>query len=492
MKTSPKLNGSYRELIRHTIIFAALYFYIIWISMSPNSVLDPDIGWHLRAGQWMVEHGAIPTTDPFSLYGQGKPWVAYSWLFELIVYHLVQAFGLVGLVAYTTTMSVGIASALLVLVRKIVPSPIVALGYTLLGLGGIGPLLQTPRPWLLTILLFIIELDILLTARRTNNYLYMLMLPLLFALWANLHIQFIYGLFALGVFLMEPLIEQLLRHPFSFASLKHAFNGRLWLIAIACFAATLATPYHIHLYGTVYDVIRQTGPFNYVSELQAMSFRSFTHWVVIGLTAWAAYSLGQKKEARPFPVFMLLAGIFLSFRSFRDVWFIVVSAIIIISTSYPYPSVHNRFKIKKVHVLAAASIVGLIFLIKRHTLTEDGLSDAIAKNYPATAVEIVKTKGYPGPLYNHYNWGGYLILHLPQLPVSLDGRTNVHGDKRIERSLKTWTGSRDWADDPELTQARLIIADVNMPLTSQLRFDKRFNLVHEDSVAAVFIANLSQ
>jgi len=458
--------------------------------MTPNAATDPDIGWHLSVGQWMVEHGTVPATAPFSLYGQGKPWVAYSWLFELMLYGLVQAFGMAGLVICTAGLALGITTALLMLIRKIEQNAGIAIGLTALGIFAMAPVLQTPRPWLFTILLFIIELDILLTARRTGNYRYLLLLPFLFALWANLHIQFIYGLFPLGVYMMEPLIEQALRRPFSVENIRSAFNTRLWLIAIACFVATLATPYHIHLYGAVVDTIRQTGAYQFLSELQAISFRDYTNWAVLGLTVWAAYLLGKKVEARPFPVLMLMTGVFLSFRSLRDIWFVVLSAVIIIATSRPAPSAGNRFKIKKAQIPIAAAIVGIIviLLVRKQKLTEEGLTDAVAKVYPAAAVEIVKTRGYSGPLYNHYNWGGYLIRHLPHLLVSMDGRNQIYGDERVERSIKTWNGARDWADDPELSQARLVIADVNMPLASLLRCDKRFNLVYEDDVAALFIA----
>ncbi len=481
---------SYEELFRRSLLFASLYFVIVIISMTPNVATDPDIGWHLSAGQWMVEHGTVPTTDPFSLYGKGKPWVAYSWLFELMVYGLVQAFGMAGLVVYTTGLALGITSALLILIRKIEQNAGIAIGLTALGIFAIAPLLQTPRPWLLTILLFIIELDILLTARRTGNYRPLLLLPFLFALWANLHIQFIYGLFAFGVFLMEPLLEQALRRPFSLDNIKSAFNTRLWLIAIACFAATLANPYHVHLYGTLVDIIRQTGPYTWGTELHAMSFRDPTNWIVLGVTLWAAHLLGQKVEARPFLVLMLMTGIFVSFRANRDIWFVVLTAIIIIASSRPAPSTGNRFKIKKEQMLLAAAIIGIavILLVRKQKLTEDGLTDAVAKVYPAAAVEIIKARGYSGPLYNDFLWGGYLIRHLPHLLVSMDGRANLHGDVRIERSIKTWNGEHDWADDPELAQSRLVIADINMPLASLLRFDKRFDLVYEDKVAALFIA----
>ena len=63
----------------------------------------------------------------------------------------------------------------------------------------------------------------------------------------------------------------------------------------------------------------------------------------------------------------------------------------------------------------------------------------------------------------------------------MHGRTNVHGDERIERFRQTWTGERGWATDPELTMARLVIAGADWPLASLLRLDARFELVYEEN-----------
>jgi hypothetical protein len=80
-----------------------------------------------------------------------------------------------------------------------------------------------------------------------------------------------------------------------------------------------------------------------------------------------------------------------------------------------------------------------------------------------------------------------LIWRLPRLPVALDGRTNIFGDERTERSLATWSGQRDWQSDPELEASGVVIADPNTPLASLLHFDPRFKLVYEDAVATVFV-----
>jgi hypothetical protein len=104
------------------------------------------------------------------------------------------------------------------------------------------------------------------------------------------------------------------------------------------------------------------------------------------------------------------------------------------------------------------------------------------------AVAFVKQNRFPGPLYNNFDWGGYLIWSLPELPVSIDGRGNVHGDLRIIRSIRTWAGYPGWDLDLELANARLVIAELGRPLTSHLRRDARFKLVYEDDTAAVFVS----
>jgi hypothetical protein len=35
-------------------------------AMATRLAVDTDTWWHLRTGQWIVEHCAVPHTDPFS------------------------------------------------------------------------------------------------------------------------------------------------------------------------------------------------------------------------------------------------------------------------------------------------------------------------------------------------------------------------------------------------------------------------------------------
>ena len=100
----PTVNLKNNELnFRRVILLLALY------SLPPAlaivQVVEPDIWWRLRTGQWMVEHNSVPMMDVFSAFSMGKPWIEYSWLFELLVYNIHRQLGLSGLVYLVLTMA---------------------------------------------------------------------------------------------------------------------------------------------------------------------------------------------------------------------------------------------------------------------------------------------------------------------------------------------------------------------------------------------------
>jgi hypothetical protein len=204
----------------------------------------------------------------------------------------------------------------------------------------------------------------------------------------------------------------------------------------------------------------------------------------------AAFVLGSQRAWLPFPTLLLLMGTFLAFRARRDVWVLVLAAVFIISEFGRFVRSEPSFgftKPRTICVIVALSVA--IYLIGLHRqISEQQLENVVEQRFPAAAVRFVSEKNYSGPLYNHYNWGGYLIWALPRLLVSMDGRANLHGDQRIGRSVKTWSGLKSWESDPELMKARLVIGSANNALTNLMRMDSRFKLVYEDAIAVVFLA----
>ena len=205
----PSTGDGPRPALRLAML-VVLYAIPLLTAVRPiaDPVLDSDVWWHLRVGQWVCDHHAVPANDPFTLDGRERPWVAYSWLFEVALYGLYSWLGLIGIIVYRVALSFAVTAALHRLVARREPRFLVATLLTGVGVGTISVLFDE-RPWLFTILFTTLTLDIVLDLRdgRPNRLLWLL--PAVYALWANLHIQFVYGLGVLGLACLAPVVERL-------------------------------------------------------------------------------------------------------------------------------------------------------------------------------------------------------------------------------------------------------------------------------------------
>jgi hypothetical protein len=486
----------------HLCMLIALYAIPIVVAVRAvaDPVIDPDIWWHLRVGQWVVEHHAVPATDPFSRYGVDRPWIAYSWLYEVLVFRLYEAFGLAGIVAYRVAMSMAVVAALHRLVRRREPRFLVATALTAVAALAMAPLFSE-RPWLVTILFTTLTLDVLLNLRAGQASRWIWLLPFAFVLWANLHIQFVYGLLLLGLACVAPGIDALLARQRG-EDVGKVVSWRVVLLTGLCLLATLANPYHGQLYRVVVEYATQSGPFHCVNELRALEFREASDWVMLLLGGAAVFALGRRRRLGSFEVLLLTCAGALAFRSRRELWFLVLAGVAILATQHRRraagrcrePSGTSLVRLGSRHlplkqwIAIGAALTVLIGLVAwRRGLSEENMGRKVAEVFPVEAAAVVAARGYAGPLYNDFNWGGFLIWSLPQLPVVLDGRTNLHGDERILRIGNTWAAGPGWRDDPDLATAGVVIADAQSPLGCVLVLDDRFQVVYEDRIARVFV-----
>jgi hypothetical protein len=129
-------------------------------------------------------------------------------------------------------------------------------------------------------------------------------------------------------------------------------------------------------------------------------------------------------------------------------------------------------------------VFGTSFLAHPHRSSDPG-NDAA---YPVQASAFVREHRPPGPLFNDFDWGGYLIWAVPEYPVSIDGRTNLYGNDRVLRNFHTLIGEGDWENDPDLRTAHLVILPAKKwPLVELLRRSKDWTVAYEDQAAVVFI-----
>lgn len=475
------------QTVRHALLLALLYLLPTAQSLLP--IEDPDIWWHLRTGQWIIEHGTVPRVDYFSTYGLGKPWVAYSWLFEVLVYKLFDWFGLPGLILFKIVLGLALALAIHLLIQRArlsLGQEIVLAAAVLVCLKS----LMNPRAWLFSILFFTLELTLILRFRQSRDSRGLWWLPVLFVLWSNIHIQFIYGIAVLMMLVFESVVQGWLTRfgvPTIPSDAALPFRTALLLLA-SCLLATLINPYHIDIYKPILEVIWDTKAFDMISELRAPSFRFLDNWFALVLLVSVTFCLGWRHERRFFPLGLMVMGLYLSFRARRDVW-VGALACVAVMVDWPRPqSLQLPISYASASVASLLVAFGIVYFTHSRQISEPELSRQLARKYPADAVQLIKSSQQPQTIFNHYDWGGFLIWHLPKFLVSMDGRSNLHTEDRVERNIDIWMGRPGWNKDLELTQASLVLGPVGLPLVTLLRTDNRFKLCYEDKVAAVFVA----
>ena len=67
-------------------------------TMAAAAVTDPDVWWHLRTGQLILQNHSLFHTDPYSFTRFGQPWINHEWLSEVLLFGLYRVAGFGGLI----------------------------------------------------------------------------------------------------------------------------------------------------------------------------------------------------------------------------------------------------------------------------------------------------------------------------------------------------------------------------------------------------------
>src|SRR5690606_2377383 len=94
---------------------------------------DPDYFWHLKAGEYILAHRALPPGDVFSFTRAGQPWVLHEWLFEVVLFGTFASWGAAGVKLLTALLAMATLGVTFVLTRRMGQSPLVAFALVLCG-----------------------------------------------------------------------------------------------------------------------------------------------------------------------------------------------------------------------------------------------------------------------------------------------------------------------------------------------------------------------
>ncbi len=407
--------GAVRILIDPAwLIGAAAALLLLALALfDPRLLNDGDTYWHLAAGNWMLDHGQVPHTDPFSFTRAGAPWQAHEWLAEVV---MALAYRLGGWSGLVILYGVALAAAALLLTRQLGRS-LSGLGLALtlaLALACAAPNLLA-RPHVLILPLVVAWTAALLQAREAGRA------PPLWAaglmlLWANLHGSFVFGFLLLGAFALEAVYE--------------APAGRRWpvlrtwgLFAGACFAATALTPQGPAALIFPFKLMGMTSLAG-VDEWRPTDFaKPGPFEIALAVTLFVGFSRGVKVP--PVRLLLLIGLLHMALQHNRHVMVVALVGAMVLAA--PLAKALGQLKPERPPQSATAwlglAVMAMALVGARAAMP---LTRADGATTLGAALDHVPAALRARPVLNDYGFGGYLIFR--GVKPYVDGRTDLYGD----------------------------------------------------------------
>ena len=244
-RAQPNLSKTDRVGLTRRVTDGALLLLLVVAAflLGCLEMFDPDVWWHLRAGQWIWENRTVPSLDPFTFAAGDRPWVDLHWLFQVILAAAFAGGGVPGVILTTSTVCAIVLLVVLTLRDRRWPSPIVAACWlpALLVMSA----RFSPRPEVFSLLGMALYLTLLLRTDVTPELAWTL--PLVQVIWVNTHGLFVLGPIILGAYMAERLTG--FRHRFRDAGPAGWPGERRWWIHVGGAAAMVGIACLVNPYG---------------------------------------------------------------------------------------------------------------------------------------------------------------------------------------------------------------------------------------------------
>ncbi len=424
-------------------VLAVLFFgYFLLLAVKPLS--DPDLWWHLSAGKWIWENGAIPSSDHFSHTTTGPlsdnqlMGLRGQWLGQVLFYLVYLIGGYQGLSVFRAVLIVAPFAAIYLLFVRRGLHPLLVLSTASL------PLLLVilslyyayERPQAFSFLLALCAAGALagLRGRSPGWRPLAALFALIMALWSNLHGMFIFGVLILAAYGGGLLLE---------AAYQRSAR-RLYLLAPlgAGVFASLANP-NTHKILTSYfqgfflRFLSGPGEKGAGGELELLEFQSLLYFYREYHFVWPLFMAAftgvavlvflarcvRRKRIEPPEAFVFSLFVFFGFYYAR----VITMSLLVLSFFILFflGDLGKRLRLITGVLAAVLSLALVVVTLQRTPMHLVPLSRKalVHGTYPEGAVRFLRENAIEGRMFNDLLWGGYLGWKLyPDYRVFIDGR----------------------------------------------------------------------
>jgi len=448
------IEKSYRIAVSALLSLVLVYA----LAAGLQTVSDPDMGWHLATGRYVVQHHTVPSTDVLSYTAAGTKWI-YPPFAGVMMYLIYGAAGYAGLSWFC---ALACLATIAYLVRRRDLASIV------LAMCAVQQVAfrTAARADLFSTVFFAIFLGILVAYHHGSGK-QLWVLPLIMSVWVNVHPGFVLGLAVIGAYLLLEVSDMLLSVHRAEA-LGRLKNGWPWLVGTA--VITLLNPWGPKLYFASLSLLgigeQQTGSLSgssVINEFLAVPLSSqlfqhlidFRHpdsgfaWMMMFAVLIVLLGLWQKQFGA---VIIQIVALCIALQRERFIGFFCITTVILGGTllgrafgTKPTPASASpqESPARRRPLILVPIALALVFVCAAGAITSLRIADFVSNRthvvfhseasfgpgesswFPERAASFIRRERLPGNIFQEYAVGGFAAWRLgPEYPDFIDGRGN--------------------------------------------------------------------
>jgi tetratricopeptide (TPR) repeat protein len=413
--------------MRFIILF--LLFALIFISQI-NTIVDSDLWCHFKTGEYILKNLDVPRVDMYSYVLAGRPWIDHEWLSQIIFYLVFAGSGWIGI---NILKAIVISVCFLMMFLFVIPrykNIIYAVFLTVLAVLAFG-YRSFIRPEVFSYLLICVFFYILESRKK------LYLLPILQALWVNLHGYFIAGPILILLYCIGELVSG-----------DMAKSRRLGIFFIITCIACLVNPYFYN--GAIYPIKILAGLnsdqrdfIQHVYELRmpiGVSFGRYIFFWAFAILTSITFLVNIKK-AKMWHMLVFLSSFMASYMAIRNmpVFIFLATPLAVINLNEAKPTAHKTER--KYYIALIALILSVVYFFvsnkyyafsqeSQFRKTESKMIDLLT---PKGACDFLEKNNIRGRIFNTIDYGHYIAYRFyPEKRIFIDGRTELYGSEHYQ------------------------------------------------------------
>lgn len=481
--------------------FTAVLGVMFWV-LCYQPLYHTDIWGHLSFGKLITETGALPATEPFMPLAQGVPVVDTAWLSQVLFYAAEKKWGLSALQFLHASLSTLCFALLVAGVYRRTNSVVASLGALFLFCGLMWHQFPVFRPQTAGLACFVILLS--LVTRRHWTRANWVLVPALFALWANLHGSFTVGLILLACGVVGRAIDVFRRTGRVEAIINDERVRRYFLLTELAAAAVLLNPYGIGLYHEAFTFSNNPNLADLL-EWDPLHLRSAQgQWMAaVSLGLILAYRFSPRRVPAAEGLVLLVFGGMALWTSRMIVWWaalaagcLALHAVAAVRTlprfsgeiiRSPRSSRWNLVVVVLAWIFFGTTPFGQTVM---HGKNPDlKLKNKFSAQTPVAAVEYLHKNPPQGLMFHPYEWGDYLLWEGPKgVQVFVDSHAHLVPNEVWRDYMTLITAPSNWEDNLDRYGVNTVLLDKlnRRALINKVRDDEDWKRVYEDEIAVIY------